>query len=80
MKYRNFNLTKFVKAAGWAAKIDPAGLNKSLEGIVEKSKFLLSNTTNNEDASVFKLTDDIAIVQTLDFITPVVDDPFYLGK
>lgn len=36
--------------------------------------------TNNEDASVFKLTDDIAIVQTLDFITPVVDDPFVFGE
>lgn len=47
---------------------------------MEKSKFLLSNTTNNEDASVFKLTDDIAIVQTLDFITPVVDDPFLFGQ
>ena len=47
---------------------------------MEKSKFLLSNTTNNEDASVFKLTDDIAIVQTLEFITAVVDDPFVFGE
>jgi len=41
---------------------------------------LLSNIGTNEDASVFKITDDIALVQTLDFITPVVDDPFIFGQ
>jgi len=41
---------------------------------------LLSNIGTNEDASVFKITDDIALVQTLDFITPVADDPFLFGQ
>jgi len=41
---------------------------------------LLSNIGTNEDASVFKITNDIALVQTLDFITPVVDDPFIFGQ
>lgn len=41
---------------------------------------MLSNIGTNEDASVFKITDDIALVQTLDFITPVVDDPFIFGQ
>lgn len=32
-----------------------------------------------DDAGVYKLTDDLAIVQTLDFITPIVDDPYSFG-
>lgn len=41
---------------------------------------ILTRTDTNEDASVFKLTDDLALVQTLDFITPVVDDPYLYGQ
>lgn len=33
-----------------------------------------------EDAGVYKLTDDIALVQTIDFFTPVVDDPYWFGQ
>ncbi len=80
MNYRNFNLTKFVKAAGWAAKIDPEGLNKNVSTLLNKNKNLLSNITSNEDASVYKISDELALVQTLDFITPVVDDPYIFGQ
>ncbi len=34
----------------------------------------------SEDAGVYKLTDDLAIVQTVDFFTPIVDDPFDFGR
>lgn len=47
---------------------------------MEKSENLLSSTTSNEDASVFKISDKKSIVQTLDFITPVVNDPFIYGQ
>jgi selenide,water dikinase len=33
-----------------------------------------------EDAGVYKLTEDLAIVQTLDFFTPIIDDPFTFGQ
>jgi selenide,water dikinase len=33
-----------------------------------------------EDAGVYKLTDDLAIVQTVDFFTPIVDDPYDFGQ
>ena len=33
-----------------------------------------------EDAGVYRLTDDIALVQTVDFFTPVVDDPYSFGQ
>lgn len=41
---------------------------------------MLTRTDSNEDASVFKLSEDFALVQTLDFITPVVDDPYLYGQ
>lgn len=41
---------------------------------------MLSSTCSNEDASVFRINDDLALVQTLDFITPLVDDPFIFGQ
>lgn len=41
---------------------------------------MLTGTTNNEDAAVFRINDEMALVQTLDFITPVVDDPFLYGQ
>jgi len=34
----------------------------------------------NDDAGVYQISDDLAIVQTVDFITPVVDDPFIFGQ
>ena len=34
----------------------------------------------SEDAGVYKLTDDLALVQTVDFFTPIVDDPYDFGR
>lgn len=41
---------------------------------------LLVGISTSDDASVYKITDDIALVQTLDFFTPVVDDPYEYGQ
>lgn len=41
---------------------------------------LLVGTETHDDAGVYKLTDEIAIVQTLDFFPPVVNDPFVYGQ
>lgn len=41
---------------------------------------VLVGLDHSDDASVYKLTDDIAIIQTLDFFTPVVDDPYMFGQ
>ena len=45
-----------------------------------KSPNLLVGLENPDDAGVYQLTDDIAIVQTVDFFTPIVDDPFTFGQ
>jgi len=41
---------------------------------------LLSGLENSEDAGVFRLREDLAIVQTVDYFTPVVDDPYIFGQ
>lgn len=41
---------------------------------------LLVGTDTNDDAGIYKLTDDIAIIQTVDFFTPIVDDPYMFGQ
>jgi selenide,water dikinase len=52
-----------------------------LEGLPFRSHpDLIAGMERAEDAGVFKLTDDLAIVQTVDFFTPIVDDPFDFGR
>src|SRR5436189_3193701 len=40
---------------------------------------LLVDTSTADDAGVYKITDDVALVQTVDFFTPIVDDPYTFG-
>ena len=80
MNYRNFSLTKFVEASGCAAKLEPSAIDKNLANLIESHPNLLSSITSNEDAGVFKINDDFALVQTLDFMTPLVDDPYIFGQ
>ena len=47
---------------------------------VIKDNNLLVGFDYADDAGVYKLTDDLAIIQTLDFFPPIVDDPYSLGK
>lgn len=46
---------------------------------MQKSPALLSDIDSNEDASVYQISPDLALVQTLDFITPVVDSAYHFG-
>lgn len=46
---------------------------------MQKTPALLSDIGNNEDASVYQLSPDLALVQTLDFITPIVDSAYHFG-
>src|SRR5713226_7816839 len=41
---------------------------------------LLVDTSTADDAGVYKITDEIALVQTVDFFTPIVDDPYTFGE
>ena len=41
---------------------------------------MLVGLNTGDDSGVYRLTDELALVQTVDFITPVVDDPFTFGQ
>lgn len=52
-----------------------------MKGIeVPYDKNLLVGFESSDDAGVYKISDDMALVQTVDFITPVVDDPYIYGQ
>ncbi|MCC7528382.1 MAG: selenide, water dikinase SelD [Candidatus Melainabacteria bacterium] len=74
-------LTANVKAAGCAAKISSLALKQLLSSLPRQNcPQLLTSLDNFEDAAVYKITEDIAIIETVDFFPPVVDDPFLFGR
>jgi selenide,water dikinase len=73
-------LTGQVKAGGCASKLSPKILDQILPRIprVADSNILVGFDTA-DDAGVYRLSPELAIVQTVDFFTPVVDDPYTFG-
>ncbi len=66
---------------GCACKIGPSVLSELLTNLpVIKNENLLVGYENSDDASVYKITDEIAIIQTLDFFAPMVNDPYIFGQ
>jgi len=47
---------------------------------ISKDPNLLVGSSNADDAGVYKISDEVALIQTLDFFTPIVDDPFLFGQ
>jgi selenide, water dikinase len=73
-------LTQFAKRAGCAAK-QPPGYLLSLLGLlppITDPNVLVGNAAA-DDAAVYKLTDELALVFTTDFFTPIVDKPYDFG-
>ncbi|WP_353663286.1 selenide, water dikinase SelD [Hydrogenimonas sp. SS33] len=73
-------LTKYVKASGCAAKLGPGDLSKLLLNLGSDDERVLVGIGSNDDAAVIRLQNELAVVQTVDIITPVVDDPFVYGQ
>lgn len=74
-------LTELSRTSGWAAKIGPETLSKILSKIPKNyDKNLIVGIETSDDAAVYKLNEDTAIIETLDFFTPVVDDPYTFGQ
>lgn len=71
----------FCENGGCTAKLGPALLSKILDKIPKtKDDNLLVGYDSKDDASVYKLSDTIAMVQTLDFFPPMVEDPYVFGQ
>src|SRR5262245_50861300 len=79
-----FRLTQFSHGAGCACKLSPADLRTVL-GLVRglgagRDPDLLVGLDTADDAAVYRLRDDLALVVTTDFFTPIVDDPYDWGR
>lgn len=73
-------LTKFTTFGGCGAKIAPGLLDKALCGLPRMvDPGLLVDFSTSDDAGVYQISPDTALVQTLDFFPPIVDDPRTFG-
>lgn len=74
-------LTKLASCAGCGAKVGAGTLCNLLAGFqTHYDPNLLVGYDKSDDASVYKVSDELAIVQTTDFFPPIVDDPFMYGQ
>lgn len=74
-------LTKLAKCAGCGAKVGAGVLAQLLEDIrVHHDPNLLVGFDKSDDASVYKISEDLALVQTVDFFPPIADDPYLFGQ
>jgi len=74
-------LTSLSHGAGCGCKLPAADLLAILHDLpAADDERLLVGAGGADDAAVFALRDDLALVQTVDFFTPVVDDPFDFGR
>ncbi|HEY4817396.1 MAG TPA: selenide, water dikinase SelD [Candidatus Acidoferrum sp.] len=74
-------LTSMAKAAGCAAKLNPATLDAVLRKLPRQTDpNVLVGFDTNDDAGIYRIAQDLALVQTVDFFTPIVDDPFLFGQ
>ncbi len=71
----------FCRGGGCTAKLGPGMLGKVLEQIPRmKDPNLLIGYDSSDDGAVYKLREDLAVVQTLDFFPPMVEDPYVFGQ
>lgn len=74
-------LTKLASCAGCGAKVGAGTLCNLLAGFqTHYDSNLLVGYDKSDDASVYRVSDELAIVQTTDFFPPIVDDPFMYGQ
>ena len=77
---KDVKLTKLSECAGCGAKVGAGELAKLLGGLpVNRDPNLLVGYDRSDDACVYRISEDLAMVQTVDFFPPIVDDPFRFG-
>ena len=77
----DIKLTKLAKCAGCGAKVGAGVLAQLLDGLpVRRDPDLLVGFDRSDDASVYRISDELALVQTVDFFPPIHDDPYIFGQ
>ena len=76
----DIKLTRFTHGLGCACKISPKILEEVLRGFPSPvHPDILVGSETSDDAAVYRINEETALVQTVDFFTPVIDDPFEFG-
>lgn len=74
-------LTNLVRNAGCASKISPADLEAVLARLpVVNDPAVISGLAAADDAAIYRIADNLCLVQTVDVFTPCVDDPHLFGR
>jgi selenide,water dikinase len=74
-------LTQHVKAGGCASKLAPGSLAAVLSRLPKQNDpNLLVGFDTSDDAGIYQIAPNMALVQTVDFFTPLVDDPYTFGQ
>ena len=73
---------KFSCSGGWAAKLAPKTLEQVLKSLPRgiKDENLIVGYESKDDAAVYKINDEVSIIETLDFFPSMVEDPYLFGK
>ena len=79
----DIKLTSYSSGAGWACKINPKDLGEILEKL-NKTELLLNENVKgyqtSDDCSIYPIDDQNLLIQSVDFFTPIVDDPYDFGR
>ncbi len=79
--FKNYDLLKLVDQGGCSSKLPAAELEKALADLPEiKDDNLLVDISTHDDAGVYRISDDLALVQTTDFFPPVCSDAYDFGQ
>ena len=74
-------LTQLVRNAGCASKVSPVDLEAVLRRLPEvKDPAVISGLAAADDAAIYRIADNLCLVQTVDVFTPCVDDPYLFGR
>ena len=74
-------LTTLSHGSGCACKIGPGDLHELVGGLPAASDpALLVGLETDDDAGVYRVGEELALVQSVDFFTPIVDDPHDFGR
>ncbi|MFU0788599.1 selenide, water dikinase SelD [Virgibacillus proomii] len=82
MTNNKIKLTSLTSKGGCGCKIGPADLAEIMRELppATPNPNLLVGLHTSDDAGVYRINDDTALVQTVDFFTPIVDDPYSFGQ
>ena len=78
---KKIKLTQFSHGSGWACKIGPEDLAQVLGKLDSlETDDVIVGFNGSDDAAVVRLDSGKLVVQTVDFFTPIVDDPYQFGQ